>query len=172
MALVGRDAVGLRYLGAVVPRMALWIGATAGSALGNATGFGALTGGAVRARVYGVADVTPAQIGRMTVFTSVSLALALVLMTALGMVCMAGSLAPMLHLTPVTLRWIGAALLVALALRGRRMPPRNASGPHALAVAVVRYSRRAAICSRKSRSRCSTWSRQVSRCGRCCRTRT
>jgi len=116
VALVGRDAVGLRYLGAVVPRMALWIGATAGSALGNATGFGALTGGAVRARVYGVADVTPAQIGRMTVFTSVSLALALVLMTALGMVCKAGSIAPMLHLTPITLRWIGAALLVALAL--------------------------------------------------------
>jgi phosphatidylglycerol lysyltransferase len=74
IALVGRDAVGLRYIGKAVPRAALWIGATAGSALGNATGFGALTGGAVRARVYAVADVTPAQIGRMTVFTSVSLA--------------------------------------------------------------------------------------------------
>ncbi|MEA3131264.1 MAG: phosphatidylglycerol lysyltransferase, partial [Paraburkholderia sp.] len=60
LALVGRDAVGLRYLGAAVPRAALWIGATAGSALGNATGFGALTGGAVRARVYGVSNVTPA----------------------------------------------------------------------------------------------------------------
>src|SRR6266702_913996 len=43
VALVGRDLVGLRYLGAAVPRVALWIGATAGSALGNATGFGALT---------------------------------------------------------------------------------------------------------------------------------
>src|SRR6202012_190895 len=116
LALVGRDAVGLRYLGTSVPRAALWVGATAGSALGNATGFGALTGGAVRARVYGVANITPAQIGRMTVFTSVSLALALVLMTALGMVCKAGSIAPMLHLTPLTLRWCGAALLVALAL--------------------------------------------------------
>ncbi|HYS66983.1 MAG TPA: lysylphosphatidylglycerol synthase domain-containing protein, partial [Paraburkholderia sp.] len=116
VALVGRDLVGLRYLGAAVPRVALWIGATAGSALGNATGFGALTGGAVRARVYGVARVTPAQIGRMTVFTSVSLALALVLMTALGMVCVAGLLAPMLHLTPVALRWSGAALLIAFAL--------------------------------------------------------
>lgn len=68
LALVARDAVGLRYVGAKVPRAALWIGAIAGSALGNATGFGALTGGAVRARVYGVAGVTPAQIGRMTVF--------------------------------------------------------------------------------------------------------
>src|SRR6202012_5956371 len=109
IALVGRDAVGLRYLGATVPRAALWVGAIAGSALGNATGFGALTGGAVRARVYGVANITPAQIGRMTVFTSVSLALALVLMTALGMVCLAGPLATMLHLPPLTLRWCGAA---------------------------------------------------------------
>lgn len=116
VALVGRDAVGLRYLGAAVPRAALWIGATAGSALGNATGFGALTGGAVRARVYGVANITPAQIGRMTVFTSVSLALALVLMTALGMVCVGGRLAPMLHLSPATVRWAGALLLVALGL--------------------------------------------------------
>jgi phosphatidylglycerol lysyltransferase len=116
IALVGRDAVGLRYLGATVPRAALWIGATAGSALGNATGFGALTGGAVRARVYAVSNVTPAQIGRMTVFTSVSLALALVLMTALGMVWLADPLATMLHLPPLTLRWSGAALLAMLAL--------------------------------------------------------
>ncbi|AXF14498.1 hypothetical protein CUJ87_08850 [Paraburkholderia caledonica] len=116
VALVGRDAVGLRYLGAAVPRAALWIGATAGSALGNATGFGALTGGAVRARVYGVSNITPAQIGRMTVFTSVSLALALVLMTALGMVCVGGRLAPMLHLSPATVRWVAALLLVALGL--------------------------------------------------------
>ena len=48
------------------------------------TGFGALTGGAVRCRVYGSAGVTPVQVGRMTVFTGATLAVALVLMTALG----------------------------------------------------------------------------------------
>ena len=99
-ALVGRDAVGLRYLDAKVPRPVLWVGATVASALGNATGFGALTGGAVRCRVYGVAGVTPAQVGRLTVFTSVTLALALLLMTAIGMVCAADTLAGMLHLSP------------------------------------------------------------------------
>ena len=45
LALVGRDAVALRYIGAKVPRPLLWIGTVAGSALGNAVGFGALTGG-------------------------------------------------------------------------------------------------------------------------------
>ncbi|QYD70669.1 bifunctional lysylphosphatidylglycerol flippase/synthetase MprF [Paraburkholderia edwinii] len=116
IALVGRDAVGLRYVGASVPRAPLWVGATVGSALGNATGFGALTGGAVRCRVYGVAGVTPVQVGQMTVFTSVTLALALALMTAAGMVADAPTLAHMTGLAPGTLRVIGGALLVGFAV--------------------------------------------------------
>jgi phosphatidylglycerol lysyltransferase len=111
VALVGRDAVGLRYLGARVSRSALWVGAIAGSALGNVTGFGALTGGAVRCRVYGSAGVSAAQIGRMTVFTSASLALALALMAALGMATDASMLAGVLHVAPDALRWIGYAIL-------------------------------------------------------------
>ena len=58
LALIGRDAVALRYIGARVPRPLLWIGTVAGSALGNAVGFGALTGGAVRYRVYGAAGIS------------------------------------------------------------------------------------------------------------------
>ena len=115
VALVGRDAVGLRHIGAKVPRSLLWVGATVGSALGNATGFGALTGGAVRCRVYGAAEVTPAQVGRLTVFTSVTLALSLVLMTAAGMVVSADTLARMMPLSPDALRIVGAALLAVMA---------------------------------------------------------
>lgn len=70
----------------------------------------------MRARVYGVSGVTPAQVGRMTVFTSGTLALALVLMTAVGMVCVPHALAEMLHVAPGVLVWSGAALLVALAV--------------------------------------------------------
>lgn len=115
VALVGRDAVGLRHIAATVPRSLIWVGGTVGSALGNAAGFGALTGGAVRCRVYGASGVTPVQVGRLTVFTSVSLALALVLMTAFGMVCSAGPLAAMLRVAPSTLGMGGAGLLIALA---------------------------------------------------------
>ncbi|HTH61887.1 MAG TPA: bifunctional lysylphosphatidylglycerol flippase/synthetase MprF [Paraburkholderia sp.] len=112
LALIARDAVGLRDLGIRVSRAALFVGATAGSALGNVTGFGALTGGAVRCRVYGGAGVTPVQVGRMTVFTGATLAIALALMTALGMVGAADTLAGLLRLPPVALRWIGGAVLV------------------------------------------------------------
>ncbi len=55
-ALVGRDVVGLRHIGAKVPRSLLWVGATIGSARGNLTGFGA-------------ADVTPEQVGRLSIVT-------------------------------------------------------------------------------------------------------
>jgi phosphatidylglycerol lysyltransferase len=111
-ALVGRDAVGLRDLSARVSRPALFVGATAGSALGNVTGFGALTGGAVRCRVYGSAGVTPVQVARMTVFTGLTLALALALMGALGMAGAADTLSGLLHLPPAALRWIGGAVLL------------------------------------------------------------
>lgn len=111
-ALVGRDAVGLRYLGAKVPHSVLWVGATVASALGNATGFGALTGGAVRCRVYGAAGITPVQVGRLTLFTSVTLALALALMTAIGMVAAADALSGMLHVSPGLLRVAGVAVIL------------------------------------------------------------
>ncbi|MDR5824835.1 MULTISPECIES: bifunctional lysylphosphatidylglycerol flippase/synthetase MprF [unclassified Caballeronia] len=114
-ALVGRDAVGLRHIGVTLPRSLLWVGATVGSALGNVTGFGALTGGAVRCRVYGASGVTPAQVGRLTLFTSITLALSLAFMAAAGMLFDARTLAALLHLPPAALRATGAALLAVFA---------------------------------------------------------
>ncbi|CAM2151167.1 phosphatidylglycerol lysyltransferase [Pararobbsia alpina] len=115
LALVARDAIGLRHIEAKVPATPLWIGATAGSALGNATGFGALTGGAVRCRVYGTAGITPAQVGRLTVFTSVTLAISLALMTAAGMVVAGATLSPMFHLPQKVVETIGASALAGFA---------------------------------------------------------
>jgi len=112
VALVARDEIGLRHVQAKVSRPLLWIGATAASALGNIAGFGALTGGAVRCRVYGAAGVTPSQVGRLTVFTSVSLVLALVLVSALGALWDTALLATMLHVSPAGLR-IGSLLVLA-----------------------------------------------------------
>ncbi|WP_436024451.1 bifunctional lysylphosphatidylglycerol flippase/synthetase MprF [Trinickia sp. LjRoot230] len=114
-ALVARDAIGLRHVSAKIPQSLLWIGAIAGSALGNAAGFGALTGGAVRCRVYGAVGVTPAQVGRLTVFTSVSLAMALLLVSALGAAWGTEPLAAMMHTAPGTLMTGSAVVLAALA---------------------------------------------------------
>lgn len=115
VALVARDWAGLRYVGAKVSRTNLWIGASVGSALGNVTGFGAFTGGAVRVRVYGADGVQPAQVGRLTAFTSVTLALTLALMTGAGMLFCATALAPMFRAPAWVLRVIGALIVLAFA---------------------------------------------------------
>ena len=54
---VGREATALAYVGASVPRLALWLCAVSAAALGNVAGFGVLTGAAVRYRIYGAVGV-------------------------------------------------------------------------------------------------------------------
>src|SRR5579859_5451031 len=127
LALVGRDAAGLRALGIKLPRSLLWIGATAGSALGNALGFGALTGGAVRLRLFGVGAI---QVTRLTAVTGTTFVLGLLVLSSLGLVCSAPSIAVMLHVHPASLFAVGIVLLasVTLALAWWQ----SARGPHFL----------------------------------------
>lgn len=57
VALAGYDASAQAYLGLRLPLPTLALGSFAGYALGNTVGFGVLTGGAVRMRVYGAAGI-------------------------------------------------------------------------------------------------------------------
>jgi phosphatidylglycerol lysyltransferase len=128
LALVGRDAAGLRALGVRLPRPLVWIGATAGSALGNALGFGALTGGAVRLRVFSAGGVGTAQVARLTAVTGTTFVLALLVLSGLGLVCSATPIASMLHVRPAPVFALGVVLLacVTIALtwwRPERGPP-------------------------------------------------
>jgi phosphatidylglycerol lysyltransferase len=113
-ALVGRDAVALRYLGAAVPRSTLCVGAFVGSALGNAVGFGVLTGGAVRYRVFGAAGVPPGRIARLLVLTATTFALGLVLFGALGLLIAAPALRQMSGIPAAALIGVGAVALAAV----------------------------------------------------------
>ena len=65
---VGREATALAFIGASVPRLALWLCAVAAAALGNVAGFGALTGAAVRYRIYGAVGVGAFDIARIVAF--------------------------------------------------------------------------------------------------------
>ena len=116
LALVGRDAAGLRALGVRLPRPLVWIGATAGSALGNALGFGALTGGAVRLRVFGAGGVGTTHVARLTAVTGSTFVLGLLIMSGLGLVCSATAIAAMLHVRPMPLLALGVVLLVCVAI--------------------------------------------------------
>ncbi len=115
IALIGRDAAGLRTIGARVPGPLLWIGSVAGSALGNAVGFGVLTGGAVRYRVYGTAGVGAAQVARLTVLTGFTFGFGLVAWSALGLACAAPAIGRMLEVSALPLLIGGLVVLASCA---------------------------------------------------------
>jgi phosphatidylglycerol lysyltransferase len=114
LALIGRDAAGLRSLQVSVPAPLLWIGAMAGSALGNAVGFGALTGGAVRYRVFSAAGVSAAQVARLSAVTSSTFGIGLVGLSGLGLLCTAPSIASLLGVPMPVLLALGVASLAAV----------------------------------------------------------
>jgi phosphatidylglycerol lysyltransferase len=118
LALIGRDWCALRYAGGRVPVAALFLASFCGSALGNAVGFGALTGGAVRYRIYGAAGLRPEQIGRIMVFISIGFGLGLVGFAAAGALLAAVPVAHVLGWSVPALDGVGwaALLLVAAAI--------------------------------------------------------
>lgn len=122
-ALVARDWAALRHMRLRLSWPALLVGGVAGSALGNAIGLGALTGGAVRYRVYGAAGVGPAAVARVTVLTAATFGLALVAWGGLGLLLAAEPLAGLSGISALALRGLGlaglAATVAVLALGGR-----------------------------------------------------
>jgi len=115
LALIARDWCALRYAQARVPVAALFLASFCGSALGNAVGFGALTGGAVRYRIYGAVGAKPEQIGAVMGFITVGFGLGLAGFAAASALFAAGPVAHVLG-WPVAVLQAGAwAVLVAVA---------------------------------------------------------
>ena len=123
VGLVGRDALALRFLGIGLPRGMVCLGAAIGSAMGNALGFGSLTGGVVRYRVLGAGGVSKMQVSRLVVLISVGFILGLLLFGGLGGLLTAPVLGPVTGLSVPALRALSTAALVlsagAIALCGR-----------------------------------------------------
>ena len=72
LALVGYDVSGLRYARARAPLKTILLTSFCGFAVGNCVGLGALSGGAVRYRLYTAAGLSPGQIARATLFISIA----------------------------------------------------------------------------------------------------
>jgi|SRR5580658_1210118 phosphatidylglycerol lysyltransferase len=115
LALAGRDWCALRYAGARVPASALFLASFCGSALGNAVGFGPLTGGAVRYRIYGSVGLGPEQVGRVMAFISVGFGLGLIAFAAASALFAAVPVAHVLGWRPALLRSAAEAALLAVA---------------------------------------------------------
>jgi phosphatidylglycerol lysyltransferase len=126
LALIARDWCALRYAEVRVPAAALLLAGFCGSALGNAVGFGALTGGAVRYRIYGGVGVRPEQIGRIMGFITAGFALGLAGFAAASALFALAPVAQILHWPVRDLRlasWaclmVVAAIVAAAAIRRR-----------------------------------------------------
>jgi len=69
-AVVGRDVCAVYYVGARTPRLAPLVAGFCGTALGNAVGFGTLTGAAVRYRIYRAVGLRSEDIARLLLFVA------------------------------------------------------------------------------------------------------
>jgi len=116
LALIARDVCALRYVGARIPASALLLGSFCGSALGNAVGFGALTGGAVRYRAYGAVGVQSDQITRIMLFITAGFGVGLAAYAAAAALFAGKTIARLLHLSPLALHVGGIVALVAVVL--------------------------------------------------------
>jgi phosphatidylglycerol lysyltransferase len=114
LALVGRDECGLTYIGARVPRVPLLLASVCGSALGNAIGFGALTGEAVRDRVYGTIGLRSEQIDRVMLFIRAGFAVGLGAFVAGSSMLAGPALGHRLGISTVSLEVAGTTLLLAI----------------------------------------------------------
>ena len=85
VALAGYDLSALAYLRIRLPWHTVAQGAFAGYAVGNTVGMGALSGGAVRLRVYGAAGMEPMQVAQLMGFISAGFGLGITFIGAIGL---------------------------------------------------------------------------------------
>ncbi len=125
LALIARDECALVYIGARVAAAPLLLASCCGSALGNAIGFGPLTGEAVRVRVYGAAGLHPEQIDRVMLFIDAGFGLGLATFIAAVAMLSGPGLAGLLGLStlyvkvPAAMVLLATVGLIALGMRHR-----------------------------------------------------
>lgn len=100
------DLLALRYIRRSVPTSRVFVTAFVAYAFGNNLGLSALTGAAVRIRLYAAFHLGAVDIASVALFNSVTLGLG---------IATASGIAALLHLTDTTLAWLGAVSLAAVA---------------------------------------------------------
>jgi len=112
---VGREATALAFIGARVPRLALWLCAVSAAALGNVAGFGPLTGAAVRYRIYGAVGVGAFDIARVVAFVMAGLLIGLAFVGGAAALAEAPQVGAMFGWSTGFVRGVAIAALLAAA---------------------------------------------------------
>ncbi|MFZ5790886.1 MAG: bifunctional lysylphosphatidylglycerol flippase/synthetase MprF [Pseudomonadota bacterium] len=114
LTLTGYDWSALRYVGVKVPWSTLSFASFTSYALGNTTGFGILTAGSVRYRVYSAAGLSLPDIARVTLFCALAFGFGITVVGASAALLEPDSAARLLRLPPDSVA-IGALLLLGAA---------------------------------------------------------
>ena len=116
VVLFGNDFGALRYAGATPPVTSTLLASFCGYALGNFIGFGALSGGAVRYRIYRAVGVSQAKIARITIYIAAAFGIGAAETIGLGLAFRAREIAQLYRIPYDSLRLIAALILAATAV--------------------------------------------------------
>jgi phosphatidylglycerol lysyltransferase len=119
VALIGREICAVRYAGTRVAVPILLIASFCGNALGNAVGLGALSGGAVRYRLYRSAGMVREAVARIVAFIAIGSGIDVAVFTAASSLVAGPQMSELLHL-PVgwteAIAWLIIAAAIFLAI--------------------------------------------------------
>jgi phosphatidylglycerol lysyltransferase len=115
VVLFANDFGALRYAGASPPVTSTLLASFCGYALGNFIGFGALSGGAVRYRIYRAVGVSPGKIARITIYIATAFGIGAAATIGLGLAFRAREIAQLYGIPYESLRLIAVLILAATA---------------------------------------------------------
>jgi phosphatidylglycerol lysyltransferase len=96
--------------GPVSPRRAA-MGGFLASSIGHVLGLGAVSGGAIRYRLYSAVGMRPLDVGKMILLAAIPYPAGLGILLAVSLLVQTEAAAPLLHTTPALVRGIGLALV-------------------------------------------------------------
>ena len=115
VVLFANDFGAVRYAGATPPVTSTLLASFCGYALGNFIGFGALSGGAVRYRIYSAAGVSHGKIARITIYIATAFGIGAAAMIGFGLAFRGREIAELYGIPYGSLRLIAVLILAATA---------------------------------------------------------
>ena len=113
-ALIGYDWSALRYIGKTLPFRTIALGGFLGYAFGNTIGVNAISGGAVRYRIYAALGLDGYDVAAIATFASLAFGFGVTIIGLASLTLHPFVLQSALPFEPATIRWTAAIILTAL----------------------------------------------------------
>ena len=111
LMLIGCEWSAARYAGVKLKPSVITLGGICASAIGNAIGLSALSGGAIRCRLYFKQGLTTIDVARMSIFVTLSLGFTLPLLATLAALMNTKNTSLALHLSQNSVRLISSGII-------------------------------------------------------------